>query len=111
MPTMIEREQMEQEALGRAVGSQVLTNYPTIFRGFMARGIPEGDIRPRENVFTYHAWRALGRQVRRGEKGVKVTTWAPITEKNEETGERKVTGKRPWSAVVFHVSQTDPIAK
>jgi hypothetical protein len=65
------REQMQQEALSRAASGSSLTNWPAIIHGFMAKGIPEADIRPRENIFTYHAWRALGRQVRRGEHGVK----------------------------------------
>jgi hypothetical protein len=114
MPATIDRKQMEQEALGRAIGNQSLTNYPAIFQGFMEKGIPESEILPRENVFTYHAWRALGRQVRRGQHGVKVTTWIPTErkERDETTGELKVsTGRICHTAVVFHVSQTDPIAK
>jgi hypothetical protein len=109
------REQIQQEALSRAVGNQSLTNWPAIIAGFMARGIPESDIRPRENVFTYHAWRALGRQVRRGEHGVKVTTFVPMDKKtadiDPETGEAKrlSLGRRAWTATVFHVSQTDPV--
>jgi hypothetical protein len=55
---------IEQEALTNAVTRQSVMNYPGIFEGFMARGIPEQEIRPRENVFTYNAWRALGRHVR-----------------------------------------------
>src|SRR3989442_10288268 len=115
-PTVSERrEQMQEEALSRAIGGQALTNRPAIIHGFMAKGIPEHDIRPRENVFTYHAWRALGRQVRRGEHGVKVVTFVPMTKKtgqvDAETGEEKTAqlGKRAWNATVFHVSQTDPI--
>jgi hypothetical protein len=54
-------------------------NYSAIFQGFMAKGIAETDIKPRENVFTFHAWKALGRSVKRGEHGVKVVTFiAPI---------------------------------
>src|SRR5207302_7515386 len=108
------REEMQQEALSRAIGGQALTNWPAIIHGFAAKGIPESDIRPRENVFTYHAWRALGRQVRRGEHGIRVTTFVPMTKKtgqvDAETGEEKTAelGKRAWSATVFHVSQTDP---
>jgi hypothetical protein len=112
MPATIDREQMQQEALGRAIGNQSLTNYPAIFQGFMEKGIPESEILPRENVFTYHAWRALGRQVRRGEHGVKVTTWIPTERKEHDkvTGEEKVsTGRNCHTAVVFHVSRTDPI--
>jgi antirestriction protein ArdC len=108
------RTEIQQEALSRAsnpIGS--LTNYPEIIRGFTARGIPEAEILPRQNVFTYQAWRALGRQVRRGEHGVKVITYVPTTEKtgeiDPETGIEKTRGgKRPWTATVFHVSQTDP---
>jgi N-terminal domain of anti-restriction factor ArdC len=109
------RQEMQQEALSRAVGNQSLSNWPAIFAGFSAKGIAENDIRPRENVFTYHAWRALGRQVRRGEHGIKVTTFVPMTKKTGEndpnTGEEKKVpiGKRAWTATVFHVSQTDPI--
>jgi len=109
------KEQVQQEALGRAIGGQSMTNFVAIFHGFIAKGIPEDQIKPRENVFTYHAWRALGRQVRRGEHGVKVTTWVPMDKKTGEidpdTGEEKKLklGRRAWTATVFHVSQTDPI--
>jgi antirestriction protein ArdC len=78
----------------------------------MTKGIAEADIKPRENVFTFHAWKALGRYVRKGEHGVKVCTYAPIErkEKDPETGaERTVEGKRPWMATVFHISQTEAI--
>jgi hypothetical protein len=109
------KDEMQHEALTRAVSGQALTNWPAIFAGFTAKGIPESEIKPRENVFTYHAWRALGRQVRRGEHGVKVTTFVPMDkktgEKDPQTGEEKrlALGKRAWSATVFHVSQTDPV--
>ena len=114
------KEQMQQEALSRAVSGQSLANWPAILAGFMAKGIPESAIRPRENVLTYEAWRALGRQVRRGEHGVKVCTFVPCERKAEPTGEdcdgvideapRKGRGyRRPWRATVFHISQTDPI--
>jgi hypothetical protein len=111
MQTM-SREQIQQEALTRAVSGQALTNWPAIFAGFTAKGIPESEIKPRENVFTYHAWRALGRQVRRGEHGVRITTWAPVERKERDTStgeEKTTTTRRCVSAVVFHVSQTEPI--
>jgi hypothetical protein len=119
--TMSERrEQIQQEALSRAVTGQALTNWPAILHGFMAKGIPEHEIRPRENVFTYHAWRALGRQVRRGEHGVKVVTFVTTKGKEDKDGvatndldetDKPQRGgvRRPWTATVFHVSQTDPI--
>src|SRR5260370_12002190 len=75
-------EEMQQEALTRAASGQSLTNWPAILAGFTAKGIPADDIRPRENVFTYHAWRALGRQVRRGEHGVKVVTFVAMKGKD-----------------------------
>jgi hypothetical protein len=116
------REDLQQEALSRAIGNQSLSNWPAIIHGFVAKGIPESDIRPRENVFTYHAWRALGRQVRRGEHGVKVTTFIVCEGKrdsgagedgdgvvDERSPKRRRGYSRPWTATVFHVSQTDPI--
>jgi len=47
------------EALSRATSGMSVSNYPTIYGGFIEKGIPESEIKPRENVFTYHAWRAL----------------------------------------------------
>ncbi len=97
-----------REALTRAVSGQTMSNYPAIFHGFIAKGIPEPEIRPRENVFTFEAWKALGRYVRKGEHGVKVVTF--IETKGEEvdhdTGEAKII-RRPWSTTVFHISQTE----
>jgi hypothetical protein len=118
------RQEMQQEALGRAAGGMTMSNYPAIFAGFMAKGIPESEIRPRENIFTYHAWRALGRQVRRGEHGVKVVTFVTVQrndskEEADSVATNDVDGtdkpkrggyRRPWTATVFHISQTDPIA-
>lgn len=80
-------------------------NYPAIISGFMAKGIPAEEILPRENVFTFHAWKALGRSVKKGEHGVWVVTFIPCTRENRETGEKE-TYKRPWTSTVFHVSQT-----
>ena len=106
--TRSERAALDQEALTRATSGQSLTNWPDIIRGFAAKGIPEADILPRVNVFTFAAWRAAGRHVRKGEHGVKVLTWIPLPDKEDKaTGEVKRGGKRPRSATVFHVSQTD----
>ena len=116
------REEMQLEAFGRATSGQSLSNFPAIIRGFMAKGIPEDQILPRENVLTYHAWKAVGRQVRRGEHGVKVCTFVAVAGKDGETdggepdaqaeagqSKRRRGYRRPWTATVFHVSQTDPI--
>lgn len=112
--------ELQAEALSRAVGNLSIANYGPIIEGFMARGIPADSITPRENVFTYHAWRALGRQVRKGEKGVRVTTFVPLAgkgkgsgaelgEDSKDAGKRRPGGMRPRTAYVFHVTQTDPI--
>ena len=100
--------QARLESLKRAVSGQSFTNFPAIFQGFAAKGIPESEIKPRENVFTYQAWKALGRQVRRGEHGVKVTTFIDCSKENKETGQKE-SFSRPWTTTVFHVSQTDAI--
>jgi hypothetical protein len=99
-----------EEALTRAISGQSFSNFPAIFQGFAAKGIAESDIKPRENVFTFDAWKALGRVVRRGEHGVKVVTFidCPSKETDLDTGERKLI-RRPWTTTVFHISQTEPL--
>src|SRR3990172_1586187 len=103
--------ELQETALSRARNGASFSNYVPIIRGFLEKGISEGDIKPRENIFTYHAWRALGRTVKRGEHGVSILSFVPVDEKerktDEETGDRKTrTRTRPRSATVFHVSQT-----
>lgn len=111
--------QIQAEALSRARGGMSARNYATILAGFTAKGIAAVDIQPRVNIYTYNAWRALGRQVRRGEHGVKVCTFktadrAPKRRPGEsDSGYRQRTqrggGSIPWTATVFHISQTDQI--
>ncbi len=100
----------QAEALSRAVNNLSMLNYPAIYEGFVEKGIPETEIIPRVNVFTYSAWKAKGRQVQKGEHGVKVVTWIDCKSKDidPDTGERKAY-KRAKSATVFHASQTDSI--
>ncbi len=103
--------EIRQEALSRAVGGITMSNYPAIFTGFAAMGIPEEEIKPRENVFTFQAWKALGRYVRKGQHGVKIATVKNVTKKvtDKETGEEKLEAYSiPWTATVFHISQTEP---
>ena len=102
--------EQRQEALTRAISGQSLSNFPAIFQGFAAKGIPESEINPRENVFTFDAWKALGRYVRKGEHGVKVVTFIETVSKetDPDTGEPKII-RRPWTTTVFHVSQTEPM--
>jgi hypothetical protein len=59
---VVSKSATNAEALARARTGISLANYPTIYRGFTEKGVPECEIRPRENVFTYRAWRELGRQ-------------------------------------------------
>ena len=102
--------EMRQEALSRATSGLTLSNYPAIFAGFTAKGIPESEIQPRVNVFTFQAWKALGRNVRKGEHGVHVLTFIESTreEKDDQTGEVKQrVHSRPWGTTVFHISQTE----
>jgi hypothetical protein len=101
-------EETRREALSRAIQGQSFSNFPAIFAGFAAKGIAESEIKPRENVFTFNAWKALGRYVRKGEHGVRVLTFIDASKENKETGKIEVT-RRPWSSTVFHISQTEPI--
>ena len=104
------KSQIQHEALARARGNASVANFPAIIAGFMEQGIPEHEIHPRENVFTFHAWRALGRTVKRGEHGVHILTWI-VCDKKDDQGEVIDTFKRPKSAVVFHVSQTQELSQ
>ena len=92
------------ESLNRAKNGDSLANYQAILQGFADKGIPASEIIPRENVFTYNAWLALNRQVRKGEKGVKVVTWIPAKQKDSESS-FMFRGR----STVFHISQTDLI--
>lgn len=109
-----ERSTRDAEALVRASTGQSLGNLPRIYAGFAALGIPESEIHPRQNILTYHAWRARGRQVRRGQHGVQVVTYIDTskTTTDPETGEETTeTHRRPWTATVFHESQTGEMAQ
>ena len=60
-------------------------------QGFLTKGIAEADIKPRENVFTFNAWKALGRSVKRGEHGVRVMTFVSVARakgNDPKTGEK-----------------------
>jgi len=94
------KAEYQQEALQRAKSGNSALNYQAILAGFTSRGIPSDEIVPRENVLTYNAWKAIGRQVKKGEKGIKVVSWIKMTDK---TGGETM---RPTSATVFHISQT-----
>lgn len=105
---------LQREALQRAQCERSLANYGQIIAGFSQKGIPAHEIIPRVNVFTFSAWKAKGRKVRKGEHGVKISSWIPTgrthTEKNQETGEEETVARlRPFTPTVFHISQTEPM--
>lgn len=102
------KDQMQQQALENAVTRQGVANYQAIFEGFEAMGIPAEAIKPRVNVFTFHAWKALGRSVKRGEHGVKIVTVIPCTKKDKATDE-DVPVKKIKATTVFHISQTQAL--
>lgn len=106
-------EEKRKEALSRAEGGESERNYDALFEGFAAKGIDIDRVIPRENVFTYNAWLALGRQVRKGETGVRLPeVFIPVTKKDEDApnnDKKKKKFMRIRPAAVFHVSQTDPI--
>jgi antirestriction protein ArdC len=108
----MQTETMKYEALNRAVTGQSVMNYSAIYQGFMARGIPENEIIPRQNVLTFWAWQAAGRRVRKGEHGVKATTFVEMSKKPAAGAGADPDARSfrvPRSVTVFHISQTDPI--
>jgi hypothetical protein len=102
------KTEIEAEALDRARNGKTWTNYPTIFAGFIEKGIAENDIKPRESVFTFHAWKALGRSVKKDEHSVRVVTFIDrtVTETDPATGQQVERSIRsPHTTTVFHISQ------
>ena len=96
------REALQMAALERAQDGRVCANDLLIIATYAARGI---DAHPRVDVFTFAAWKALHRHVRRSEHGVHIASYA----RREEVKPDGTTEEHsfPTSAVVFHVSQTD----
>jgi antirestriction protein ArdC len=114
----MKNQEMQIHALTNAVQGQSLMNYQTIIESFVERGIPLDEIVPRENVFTFNAWKALGRVVRKAEKGVPVVTFVKCKSKTKkgdgESAAQEGTGdakgySRPHTTYVFHISQTDSL--
>ena len=101
---MTTKSEQQTEALGRAVTGLSTANYSAILDGFAERGIYDAE--PRSNVFTYNAWQELGRQVMKGQKGVKIHTWIQCKSKPNADGEREGYKRRKVVAV-FHISQTE----
>lgn len=102
---MKSKTEIQQQALANAVNQQSTMNYAAISDGFTAMGVAEEDIQPRQNVFSFHAWKALGRSVKKGEHGVRVVTFVTCVKKDKKTGEVS-SFRKPHGTTVFHVSQT-----
>ena len=60
---------------------------------------------PYVDWFTYRRWQAQGYQVQKGEKGVQLTTYRPITETKGGKESRKTI---PWRSTVFCRCQVQP---
>lgn len=105
---MAEQQELQSRALAKARSGESTCNYRTIFDGFMAMGVAEEEILPRANVLTFHAWKALGRCVIKGQHGVKVTTFVQVAKADADTGEIKG-HSMPRLTTVFHVSQTQEL--
>jgi hypothetical protein len=101
----LDKAMIEQQALENAVKGQSFASYNQIFEEFEKKGISMDQILPRENVFTFNAWKALGRVVKKGEHGVQIVTFIPCLKKDKETGE-EVPVKKVKKTNVFHISQT-----
>lgn len=74
-----------------------MANFGFVIQSFSDKGINPNEILPKENVFTYNAWRELGYQVKKDQHGIKVLPW--ITKENGD--------KFPKYSTVFHISQVE----
>ena len=99
-------QELQENALRNAKSQNSLMNYTKIIEGFAEKGILVSEILPRENVFTFNAWKALGRVVSKGQKGVQIVTFIPFEKTDAISGE--VTGgMKQKITTVFHISQTE----
>lgn len=113
------RREREAQALESGTRFQPKGNDVLVIAEFTRRGIPLSEIEtfgPRQNVRTYNAWRALGRQVRKGERGVAVTVFGQAEDSpTDDSPGGSVSKRKPRRfavrAYVFHVSQTDPASE
>lgn len=102
---MANQQELQSRALAKARGGESTCNYRAIIQGFLALGIAVEDIQPRDNVLTFNAWRALGRSVMQGQRGVRVITFIAVASKGQD-GEQEKARSMPRSTTVFHISQT-----
>ncbi len=113
------KKQMYKHAYDSIVQNPAWSNFLPVIAEFATRGIPQDQIIPKENVFTFTAWKALGRYVRKGEKGVKIAIWKEVPGKKSEpqfdeneklipSNEKDIHSLYCVGATVFHISQTEP---
>lgn len=102
---MTTTNEQRAEALARAQTGLSTANYAAILDGFAERGIYDAE--PRVNVFSYAAWQAQGRQVQKGQHGVKIHTWIVCHAKETDTDGERESYKRRRTVAVFHISQTE----
>lgn len=97
-------------------------NDVAVIVAFAEAGIDPDDIDPRQNVLTFHAWKAAGRRVAKGATSLRVPVWVPRAGRSEAEStsvEPAATsdGSQPKrsggliakTAKLFHISQTIPI--
>lgn len=104
------RQKEVQEALAQIRANPSTANFETVYEAFMERGLEFDEIEPKENVLTYRAWQALGRQVRKGEKGVQIKTIIRRTKKGADPEDEDSQYAFVRRTTVFHISQTDEMA-
>lgn len=103
---MANQYELQSRALAKARSGQSTCNYRAIVDGFMEMGIAQELILPRVNVLTFHAWKALGRSVSKGQHGVKVITFIKMNKAETENDSTK-SRSMPRATTVFHISQTE----
>ena len=111
--TPTERQARNAEALNRAQSGSSEKNEMIAELWATDAGYPSPQARV--NILTYAAWRALGRQVRKGEHGCKLETWIPCgpepaPNERDENGKLKRRAMRRKLTTVFHEAQTDAVA-
>lgn len=99
------KSELPQQALSNALNNNSMANYQTIFNGFIEKGINPDDIKPRENVFTFNAWKALNRTVKKGEHGIKIVSVVKGSKKDKQGNDKPYSF--PKNTTVFHISQTE----
>lgn len=112
-----ERQARNENSLANASRHAPNSNDIPVIMEFQTRGLSSDKVHtfgPEQNVYTYNAWQAKGRQVRKGERSVRCTVWIPVVVKGKpdairESDRKDRTRSRMHNACLFHISQTDPI--